>query len=95
VAWAKSTKPATRASIGWWRSRCCHRLADSAAARDRFELEARAISKLSHPNICAIFDVGRAGELSYLVLELLEGKPLTTLIARGPMPTASILIDRR
>ena len=66
-------------------------LADSAAARDRFELEARAISKLSHPNICAIFDVGRAGELSYLVLELLDGKPLTALIARGPLPTASVL----
>jgi Tol biopolymer transport system component len=66
-------------------------LADSAQARDRFEIEARAISKLSHPNICAIFDVGREGERSYLVLELLEGKPLTALIARGPMPVASIL----
>jgi serine/threonine protein kinase len=44
-------------------------LADSAQARDRFEIEARAISKLSHPNSCAIFDVGREGERSYLVLE--------------------------
>jgi len=67
-------------------------LADSAAARERLELEGRAISRLSHPNICAIFDVGREGDLSYLVLELLDGKPLSTLIAKGPMPVASILL---
>ena len=44
---------------------------------ERFEQEARAIAALNHPNICQIFDVGP----DYLVLEHIDGKPLT-----GPLP---------
>jgi serine/threonine protein kinase/tetratricopeptide (TPR) repeat protein len=40
---------------------------------DRFDKEARAIAALNHPNICQIHDVGS----DYLVLELIEGKPLS------------------
>src|SRR5712692_9369626 len=43
---------------------------------DRFEREARAISALNHPNICTLYDVGP----NYLVMELIEGKPL-----KGPL----------
>jgi Tol biopolymer transport system component len=43
----------------------------------RFEREARAISALNHPNICTLYDVGP----NYLVMELVEGKPL-----KGPLP---------
>jgi len=54
----------------------------------RFERETRAVAALSHPNILAIHDVGREGDLSYAVLELLEGETLRARIDRGPLPCA-------
>src|SRR5213082_2343491 len=42
----------------------------------RFEHEARAAAALNHPNICTIYDVGRADEMSYIAMELLEGETL-------------------
>ena len=51
----------------------------------RFELEARAIAALSHPNIRAIHDVGRDGEVAYAVMELLDGESLRARLARGPL----------
>ena len=59
--------------------------AASPEVRQRFEREARAISQLSHPYICALYDVGREGEADYLVMELLEGETLGTRLAGGPM----------
>ena len=47
---------------------------------ERFEREARAISSLSHPNVCALFDVGE----NYFVMELLEGENLRERL-RSPM----------
>src|SRR3954465_8851052 len=66
-------------------------MAMSLAARERFEREARAISRLSHPHVCALFDVGREGDTSYLVMELLDGETLGALIAKGPLPLAEAL----
>src|SRR5205809_1712280 len=57
--------------------------------RARFEREARAISSLTHPNICALYDVGP--DASYLVMELLEGEPLSDKLARGPLPLTQLL----
>ena len=54
--------------------------------RQRFEREARAISSLSHPNICALFNVGREGDTDYLVMELLDGESLADRLHRGPLP---------
>jgi serine/threonine protein kinase len=51
----------------------------------RFEQEARAVAALSHANILAVFDIG-AGEVPFLVTELLEGETLRTVIERGPVP---------
>jgi Tol biopolymer transport system component len=51
-------------------------LANDAKALARFEAEARAVAALSHPNILAIFDLGRDGETLYAVTELLEGRTL-------------------
>ena len=53
--------------------------------RKRFEREARAISKLSHPNICTLLDVGTEGEVDFLVMEYLEGETLAQRLIRGPM----------
>ena len=58
-------------------------MALSGDARERFEREARSISRLSHPHVCALFDVGREGETLYLVMELLDGETLKELIARA------------
>ena len=48
--------------------------------------EARAASKLSHPNIVTVFDVGTHAGLMYVVTELLEGESLRKLVERGPTP---------
>ena len=53
--------------------------------RKRFEREARAISKLSHPNICTLLDVGSEAGVDFLVMEYLEGETLAQRLIRGPM----------
>jgi Tol biopolymer transport system component len=62
------------------------RLSSSAEVRQRFAREAQLVSQLSHPNICALFDVGQEGETAYLVMEYLEGETLADRLARGPLP---------
>ena len=57
----------------------------------RFEAEARAASALSHPNIVAVFDVGLSESLSYIAMELVEGKTLRETLAAGPFPLKKIL----
>jgi eukaryotic-like serine/threonine-protein kinase len=59
--------------------------AEDPARRQRFEREARSISKLSHPNICVIHDIGRDGDTDFLVMECLEGETLSRRLERGPM----------
>jgi serine/threonine protein kinase/Tol biopolymer transport system component len=66
-------------------------MAVSPDARERFEREARAISRLSHPHVCALFDVGRDDDTLYLVMELLEGETLKALVANGPLPMPEVL----
>ena len=60
-------------------------VADSESRRQRFEQEARAAGALNHPNVVALYDVGRHDGLSYVVCELLEGQTLRDRMA-GPMP---------
>ncbi len=66
-------------------------LSSSPEVRQRFEREAKTISQLSHPHICALYDVGREGETEYLVMELLEGETLSDRLAKGPLPLESTL----
>src|SRR5712692_9819707 len=51
-------------------------VAGDTSRRQRFELEARAVAALNHPNIVAIYDVGTANGISYMVTELVDGEPL-------------------
>lgn len=60
--------------------------ASKAAFDDRFEREARAVAALNHPNIVALYDVGRDAGVSYLVTELVDGDSLRTLLDRDPLP---------
>jgi eukaryotic-like serine/threonine-protein kinase len=61
-------------------------LARDPEALERFERECRAIAALSHPNVLALYDVGRVGRVPYAVTELLEGEVLRQALTRGPMP---------
>ena len=66
--------------------------------RARFEREAKTIAGLTHPHICALYDIGQAvlpnpeprnptpAPLDYLVLELLEGTTLAARLQKGPLP---------
>ena len=51
----------------------------------RFAREAKIAARLTHPNVCTLFDTGSEGEVAYFVMELLEGETLTARIARGPI----------
>jgi len=65
---------------------------DDREELERFRREADVAWQLSHPGIVAVHDVGAAGAVRYLVLELLEGGSLQQRIARqGPLPIAEAL----
>ena len=66
-------------------------MSDSQEVRQRFEREAKTISQLSHPHICALYDVGREGEIEYLVMEFLEGETLSVRLSKGPLPLEQTL----
>ncbi|PYQ35283.1 MAG: hypothetical protein DMF55_07720 [Acidobacteria bacterium] len=66
-------------------------LSASPESRQRFEREAKTISQLSHPHICALHDVGREGETEYLVMEYLEGETLADRLLKGPLPLEQTL----
>jgi Tol biopolymer transport system component/predicted Ser/Thr protein kinase len=66
-------------------------LSSSEEMRHRFEREAKAISQLSHPHICALYDVGSHDGTEYLVMEYLEGETLATRLAKGPLPLPQTL----
>jgi serine/threonine protein kinase len=67
------------------------RLADDPERRERFEREARAVAALSHPNVCALFDIGRHDDAPYLVMEYLDGDTLADRIRRGALPVGEAL----
>lgn len=66
-------------------------LAADASAKDFLLHEARASSALSHPNICTIHEVGDADGQLYIVMELVDGKPLNSLITKEGLPIESVL----
>jgi eukaryotic-like serine/threonine-protein kinase len=57
----------------------------------RFEFEARAVAKLKHPALVAVYDQGIDGEYPFLIMELVEGGTLRELLReRGPMPPHAV-----
>jgi serine/threonine protein kinase/tetratricopeptide (TPR) repeat protein len=61
-------------------------LAQDPDALARFQREARAIAKVSHPNILAIYDVGCESSTWFVVTELLDGETLLGRLKNGPLP---------
>jgi serine/threonine protein kinase/Tol biopolymer transport system component len=66
-------------------------LSTNVERRQRFEREARIISSLNHPHICALYDIGHQDGLDYLVLEYLEGEAVSRRLERGPLPLEQVL----
>jgi dienelactone hydrolase len=67
------------------------RLASDRDFRARFDREAHLVSRLNHPNICTLFDVGRQGDLDYLVIEYIEGESLARRLKEGPLEVTQAL----
>ena len=66
-------------------------VASSPERRARFEREAKAASALNDPHICTVHDIGREGEVDYLVMEFLEGETLAQRLGRGSLPLEEVL----
>jgi len=66
-------------------------IASDADMLQRFEHEARAAGKLSHPNIVTIYELGSDLGVPFIVMEFLDGEPLDRVIARSPR----LAIERR
>jgi len=60
-------------------------LAANEEAKQRFLREGEAASRIRHPHVVDVTDVGTDGTRSYLVMELLEGEDLASRLDRGPM----------
>ncbi len=66
-------------------------LSSEPELHQRIEREARIVSSLSHPHICALYDVGQHEGSAYLVMEYLEGETLGARLRRGPLPLEDLL----
>jgi serine/threonine protein kinase len=64
---------------------------DDEDSRKRFMREAQAAARVSHPNICRIYDIGEVDGRPFLVMELLEGDSMSERLGRGPMPLTEAL----
>src|SRR5262245_15137229 len=66
-----------------------HRGPDDSG-RERVLHEARTSSALNHPGICTVYEVDDQGEQSFIVMELIDGRPLSDLIPADGFPFATV-----
>jgi tetratricopeptide (TPR) repeat protein len=61
------------------------------SARRRFRREARAAARLTHPNVCQVYEVGEDSDGPFLAMELLSGEPLSARLKRQPMSAEEVI----
>lgn len=61
-------------------------LARDPAVRERFAAEAAVLARLNHPNIVTLYDYVEEESALYLIMEYVEGQPLSDLLQAGPLP---------
>ncbi len=66
-------------------------VAGDPVARERLVREARAISRITHPNVAALYDIGEQEGDVYLAMEYVEGEPLSRRLERGPLAVADLV----
>ena len=59
-------------------------IADDPEQKARFEREARAVARMMHPNVVAVFDLGYHDGSPYIAMELLQGQDLLHAMREGP-----------
>jgi len=62
--------------------------APTELVRQRLQREARLISSLNHPNICALYDIGSQDGADFLVMEYIEGETLGSRLRKAPLTMA-------
>ena len=62
---------------------------------ENFRRESQAAASLNHPNIVNVYDVGKEGNIHYIVMEFIEGRPLSDIIReQAPLsPARAVSID--
>ncbi len=66
-------------------------LAKDSSFLERFLREAKAVGRVSHPNVVGGLDTGRSGEFCYYSVELAEGRDLRQILREGPLPAAQVI----
>src|SRR5580704_2166575 len=66
-------------------------LVASPELKQRFEREARTISRLNHAHICTLHDVGHQDGTDFLVMEYLEGETLAQRLSKGALALPDLL----
>src|SRR6266705_6568769 len=61
-------------------------LSSDPSLKQRLEREAKAVSNLSHPHICTLYDIGHQDGVDFLVMEFLDGETLERRLEKGPPP---------
>jgi serine/threonine protein kinase len=67
------------------------RVSNDPLQKQRFEQEAKTISRLNHSHICVLHDIGHYDGIDYLVMEYVEGDTLAKRLANGPLPLEQVL----
>jgi len=67
------------------------RFSADAVHKQRFEREAKTISRLNHPHICVLHDIGHQDGIDYLVMECVEGETLAKRLEKGALPGEQVL----
>jgi serine/threonine protein kinase/Tfp pilus assembly protein PilF len=70
-------------------------LAADPAARQRLLKEARAASRLNHPNIATVYEVSEADGTPFIAMELVQGESLKQILERGALPPGQLLLIAR